>query len=140
MQIHRYPCALVIVGMLVLFLPGCGGGDGDGGPPVGPDLNGAWTGNFYIQNGGGDDNEAVTATIRHIGDAVIIQTSRTGIAANLTGTISADGSLRLTDAFDGEIWTSFYRDATASRVQVADFVRPPEINDPNPIRILDLRR
>ena len=140
MVIRRIPCFLAMLTSLVLIMPGCGGSDGDSAPPVGPNLNGAWTGRFFVMNGGGDDNELVTATIGHNGDAVAIRTSRTGIAANLTGTITPDGSLRLTDAFDGETWTSYFRKATSNRVEIADFVHPPELNDPNPIRILDLRR
>ena len=125
--------------LVSVLAAGCGGGGGGGSDaPVGPDLRGDWIGAYA--NGEGA-SRSLTATIRQDGDAVFLSTSLIGRGARLTGTSTADGSLFLTDAFDGEIWTTYFRPATPARMQIGDFVRPPEPDAPlPPLRIIDLRR
>ena len=120
-----------------LLMSGCGGGGGSSDPPVGPDLRGEWVGVFL----GNGPRQALTATILQDGDAIMIRTSLTGIGANLSGTSSTDGSLSLTDAFDGEIWSTFSSKASATRVQIQDFLRSPAPDDPNaPLQTIELTR
>lgn len=105
-----------------------------------PKIAGAWRGTYYTRGYGLEQpGVSISAQIRQDGDAVIINTTLTGVGANLTGTIDSDGDMRLTDAYDGEIWTTHYRPATPSFIQIADFLRPPELGDlETPIQIMDL--
>jgi len=142
---------LFFLGLAVAFsATGCGGGggddDGDRGPPViGPNLNGQnWTG-FYF-NGDSGFMENLTASVTHTSNQVVIVTSKTAPPAQqFTGTINAAGKMDLTDAWDGEQWTTFFGPASNRFIKVADFARPPmdqsiedEINVP--FKILELSR
>lgn len=125
---------------------GGGGGDDDGGPPViGPNLNGSnWRG-FYF-NGESGFMENLTATITHTSNAVVVVTSKTAPPAQqFTGTIDAGGKMELTDAYDGEQWTTFFGNASNRFVKVADFARPPldatlEDEITVPFKIVELSR
>jgi len=137
----RPPVALALVALCIVGLLGCGG-DGDSRePPIGPDLQGTWAG-VYRQTGGGNAMvTALTATIIHDGDAIIIRTSLTGLGARFTGTITEDGELTLLDAFDGEIWTTYYKKATTDDVEIADFLTPPQAGeDLPPLQVISLVR
>ena len=114
--------ALVSVAAL---LEGCGGGGGGGGPSViGPNLNGSWAGDFFITDGSID--RTLTAEIEHSGTNITIRTSRTaGTAVLLTGWIDDEGNMQLTDAFDGETWTTIDGPATTNHVLIEDFVEAP---------------
>lgn len=117
-----------------------GGGGSSRSTPVGPDLQGKWTGEFYIMRAANPRREAITATIKHDGDAIIIKTSKSGVGANLTGTIDADGEIVATDPLDGETWTTILGPATADRVRIADFIWDPLLGAQSPLKVIDLRR
>ena len=83
----------------------------------------------------------LTATIVHDGDAIMIKTSLAGPGARLTGTMTEDGCLSLLDAFDGEIWTTYFEKATTDNVEIADFLTPPNAGeDLPPLQVIDLVR
>lgn len=106
-----------------------------------PRIKGKWSGVYYRSDGGGQS--PVTATITQNREAVTISTSRQGATAGLlTGTIDPSGRMVLTDALDGETWTTYYGPANENYIKVADFVRAPEIDDiePVPLYILELSR
>lgn len=131
----------VLAVLVAAAAAGCTSSDDDPAPPVGPAVGGSWVGH-YFDRGGSRQDTPITATIRQDGDAIMIRTSLVGVGANLTGTIDAAGDMRLTDAFDGEIWTTHYRPATTNFVQIADFLRQPEPEDQGatPIQIIELTR
>lgn len=128
---------LLAVGLLAV---GCDSGGGSGSTPVGPDIRGKWSGSFYSIRLDPPRRQPVTATIQQDGDAVIIKTSRTGTGANLTGTIDAKGNMKLTDAFDGELWTTYYGPATATRVRILDFLYDDDLGGESPLVVLDFKR
>lgn len=115
-------------------------GGGSGTKPVGPDIRGKWSGEFYTIRLEPPRRQTVTAEIRQDGDAVVVKTSRTGTAANLTGTINAAGRMTMTDAADGETWTTYFGPATASRVRLADFLYDDDLGADSPMYVLDLKR
>jgi hypothetical protein len=89
------------------------------------------------------NTESVRATIEVIGDSMIVTTSRPagGTAHRLTGTLRSDGNFRLTDSFDGEIWSSYEGPASPNHVILLDFVNPPSSANPRPnLYKMDLRR
>jgi hypothetical protein len=61
---------------------------------------------------------------------VSIVTSRGGVARRLEGEIDSDGAMLLTDAFDGEIWSTYRRRATSTLIEVNDFLLVEELSDP----------
>ena len=102
------------------------GGNGSINPAVpgtqvtGPNLNGFWRGEFSRDSGG---REAVSATIRHVGDVVVIETSRRpGIAKKFVGTIRSTGRMFMIDQFDSEDWTTLFGPASSNSITLADFV------------------
>lgn len=135
---------LIFIGIGLAGLWGCGSDSGDSGPRViGPKVSGNnWTG-FYFNSANGFQ-VPLTATITHTSNDVVIVTNKIEPPAQmLTGTISTNGTMVLTDAFDGETWTTFFGPATRKFVKVADFSRVPEDreNDINvPIKFVELSR
>ncbi len=122
----RFAAALVASGISFLgLLSGCGGGGGGGASVIGPNLNGDWSGDFYITDGSVD--RLLTAHIDHEGTNITIHTSRTsGTAVLLTGRIDVEGNMVLTDGFDGETWTTIEGPATKNHILIEDFTeRPP---------------
>lgn len=104
-------------------------------------LGGTWTGSASIRGDGSPAGLPVTATVRQNGDAITIRTSLTALGANFSGAIEEDGNLVLTDAFDGETWTTHFQKPTNNHIQIADYVRPPSFEDPDPpTNIIDLMR
>lgn len=98
--------------------------------PIGPDLNGSdWVG-FYKNDSTGE-RVTLTASISHKGESVSITTTKSGIGHRLTGTTDEGGTLDLTDAYDGEEWTSL-RDSTTSSILVGDYTSKPTALDPEP--------
>jgi len=126
--------------LALLISVSCNDSGGDSAPPVGPDIRGHWTGVYYRETGGGEVR--VNAEIEQEGDAVIITTDKpTPPAQRFTGTISNDGDLHLTDAYDGEIWTSHGTPATHDHIRIVDFLWMPSPEDPDPpLQVLDLTR
>lgn len=104
-----------------------GGGSGsDKASPVGADIGGRWSGTYENQETG--EFEQITAKVGQDGDAVTITTSRSGVGANLTGTIDEDGHLDMIDSFDGEEWTS-RQPATSNFLEIEDYTHSPEIGE-----------
>lgn len=139
--------------VLAVALNGCGGGssrsDKASNNPsgataskrlVGPNLNGKWEGTFTVIGDGLNDSTPLTATIRHTGNSVYVKTSLVGIGANLTGTINAVGDMYLTDAYDGETWTTHFGPASSTSVRIADFAEDPSLSDDPAIEVIDLVR
>ncbi|MBU1909175.1 MAG: hypothetical protein KJ726_03930 [Verrucomicrobia bacterium] len=121
-------------------IPGCEGTNDKGPPPVGPDIRGRWSGVYYRTDSSG--RTSLTASIQQEGEAVTITTDKEeGRAGLLTGTIYENGDLDMTDAFDGQEWTSFFGPVTETHILLADYVSTPSPEEPEPpLYILDLTR
>lgn len=132
--------ALPLVAMVALLTACNLGSSSSDRNPIGPDLDGEWSGEFYIMRAQNPRRQAITATIRHEGDAVILKTSKTGIGANLTGTIDEDGNMLMIDALDGEDWTTYFGPATENWLRLADFIWDPLLGAQSPLAVIDLRR
>jgi len=132
----------VAAGLIALW--GCGSDSGDSGPKrIGPNVDGAsWSG-FYFNSASGFQ-ENLTATITHTSnDIVIVTTKMEPPAQRFTGTISTNGTMLLTDSYDGETWTTFFGPATRKFVKIADFARVPEDQEDDinvPIKFVELSR
>jgi hypothetical protein len=107
--------------------------------PVGADIAGEWAG--YYENDETGESEAITATVGQDGDAVTIITSKIGVAHQLSGAISTDASLYMTDAYDGQTWTS-QRAATHNSLELGDYTYTPEGGDAPepPLQFIQLYR
>ena len=140
-----------------VVLQGCNGGNDTGGSNLGRrglsshsssgsnpsllNLNGQWVGSLSVLGDMDPGGTSIRATVNQQGDAITIHTNLTSIGGNLSGTIDADGWIQLTDAFDGETWTTYFLKATGNRIQIADFLRPPSTAEPlPPMNLIDLRR
>jgi hypothetical protein len=104
-------------------------------------LSGSWSGSASVLGDLDPGGTQITATVQQSGDAITIRTSLTTIGANFSGSVDSDGCIRLTDAFDGETWTTHFQKATDNHIQIADFLRPPSSEEPlPPTSVIDLRR
>ena len=112
--------------LMMVLLAGCGGGDGDDGPTF-LDLSGDWSGRYV----GPDGDQDLQATITQEQDALIITTSLQGIGQLFTGNIDTNNEITLTDAYDGEIWTSHGIVATHSFL-VRDYLYDPLLGTNSP--------
>lgn len=115
-----------------LLLCGCGGEDDSApGAAKGPKsglisiAGREWKGVFYATDQAG--RTSLSATITQSGNAITITTNRPagGIGHRFTGTLGADGRMRLTDPHDGEIWSTFFGPATPTYIKLADYERRP---------------
>jgi len=144
LDILKYLFLLIFISIGLIGIWGCGSDGGDSGPEViGPKVAGSnWSG-FYFNSATGFQ-ENLTATITHISNDVVIVTSKVNPPAQrLTGTISTNGTMVLTDASDGETWTTFFGPVTRDFVKVADFSRVPddqEVDINVPIKFVELSR
>lgn len=89
---------------------------------IGPNLNGDdWQGHFKSIQGAYDP---LSAVIQHIGNKVIMQTSRPEgqLAHKFTGIIDATGNIFMIDDSDGEDWTTLYGAVSRDSINMADFV------------------
>lgn len=140
----RFICRFIRGLALIVFLTGCddGGGDNSSGPGTDyPDIAGDWSGTYYQTHRAG--GEALTASIKQSEDAVIIKTSRAdGVGKSFTGSISTDGEMILTDAFDGETWTTYYGPSDSSQITIADYLYPPRAGEAvkPPLQVIRLKR
>lgn len=123
-------------------LGGSGGGSASSSSAEYISISGSWTGIYAIYDGATvSDRQSLTANIDQDEDAVVINTSLPSIGRFFTGSINTDGNMRLTDAFDGELWTTYYGPVTRNSIRIADFVRRPTPSDPNPpIAVIELSR
>ena len=127
---------VVIAAVAAVCLLGCEEDDDDD-KDIGPNVGGKWSGTYYITDG--SENEEITATVKHNGDSVTIKTSREGMGASFSGTIDAEGNMRLTDASDGETWTTDYGPASKNELKIADILLERSLSDP-PMAVIDLTR
>jgi hypothetical protein len=93
-------------------------------PVVGPNLNGAnWGGYLEIKNTQAQGFQNITATIVQNGSAVQITTSSTLMYGRMfNGNIKPNGFMKMYDSVTGEDWTTHYRNATATNVDLYDYV------------------
>lgn len=115
------------------------GGGGDTASPVGPHVGGKWSGEYGNDETG--ESMGLTASIKQDGDALTITTSKSGLGHSFTGTIHEDGYIRVTDAYDGQTWTS-YGQTTANHLMIEDYTHRPTIYDENdpPVQYIILNR
>jgi hypothetical protein len=114
--------------LMLVLLAGCGGGDGDGGgEPTFLDLSGDWSGRYV----GPDGDQDLEATITQEQDALTITTSLEGIGHSFAGSIDTNNEILLTDAFDGETWSSYGIVATNSFL-VRDYLFDPLLGSNSP--------
>lgn len=153
----RVTMAWMAIGIVV---SGCGGSDEDtpsisplgnlpqsGGStnavaatpaPAGPNLAGSWSGLFLDATTGA--RESITATITQSGSEITIDTSLSGLGSYFTGSIQSDGFLWLTDASDGETWTTLSGAATARYLVIQDYVTDPDDPDELVLNTIELSR
>lgn len=133
---------MILTGLVVgLVAAGLGCDDGDSrDTPVGPDLQGEWGGRYFVERSSDSREETITATVSHRGNAIVIKTSKTGAGATFTGTIDADGDMTLTDANDGETWTTYFGPARSNAFRIADFLFDSDLGGSSPLQVIDLRR
>lgn len=104
-------------------------------------LSGSWRGSASVLGDLDSGGVSITAFVQQSGDAITIRTSLSTLGANLSGSIDSDNCIRLTDAYDGEVWTTHFQKATDNHIQIADFLRPPSAEEPDPpTSVIDLRR
>lgn len=128
----------MLAAALIAVVDGCNTGDGGtGGSPgsAGIDLSGTWQGRYVAP----DLEVPLTAKIRQSGDSIIIQTTKEGVGHLLTGVMRADGSLLLTDSFDGETWTS-YGEVSETYVRIRDYLFNAELGSDSPEQDIYLSR
>lgn len=134
--------ALIVPALLALLCACNDGGEDPGGSGVGQSVSGKnWSGFFYATDGSG--RVAVTATITQNKEAITITTSRPSgaIAHLLTGTMKSNGRILVTDAADGELWSTFFGPAHGNYIKLADYeVRPVPGNGKDDFYILELSR
>ena len=145
---RRLSKLLMLIGA-VAFMSSCGGDDDEDssssvqvniGESV-PRISGQWSGSFFQTNASG--SEAITATIRQNRDAIVIETSKAEPPGQrFTGGIDANGDLTMTDASDGETWTTYFGPVTTNFVKIADFISRPDPLSSNspPLVVIELRR
>jgi hypothetical protein len=109
-------------------------------PAAVPRIGGKWTGSFFVTDKAG--STPLKATIRQSNDAIVITTNLAEPPGQMfSGGITTSGKMTLTDAFDGEIWTTFFGPATTDFVKIADFVERPQTNSvAPPLFVIELRR
>ncbi len=93
----------------------CSVGGTPSGSPVGPDLNGSWSGTFTHYTGA---SGGVSATVSHVGSRIIISTN---LGLVLVGGIDSGGGMLLCDS-EREDWTTLYGAATTTSIRLADYV------------------
>lgn len=111
---------------------------------VGVNLQGEWVGQFYIHPEKQPSNRRsilnLFSTITQSGGSVTVRTTKTGVGARQSGTIRSDRHMRMVDAYDGEVWTTFWGPATYGSVRLYDFLLPPVAGGANDLQVIDLRR
>ena len=110
-----------------------------------PDIDGAdWSGYFYVVDKYGNrlsDKSPVTATVYHDGNgrmSIAISTHRCpGRDYFGNGDIDTSGFIHIHDYCDDELWTTYWVNATSTRIQIMDFIDPPYYTKFN---VVDLTR
>lgn len=108
---------------LLLMLWGATGCSEDpNAPPVGPDINGTWSGTYHDPGG---PEIPVSATIVQNGSSLFVETSMPTYGRLLTGSMNADGHAFLEDAYDGETWSTIGGTVTSTHVDFIDYAYGP---------------
>ncbi len=132
---------LLVTSPFLWMLSGTGsdsGSDDDGIDPGIPRVYGSWTGRYYREDSA--YSEPVSAEVRQFADTITIETTKIGVGHLFTGTIRTNGSLHLTDAFDGEFWTTPHGPATPHSIVLCDYLRTPTPGSWDPMQIIELSR
>lgn len=135
-----YIGAVLATVCVIALMSGCDGGGGGSSSPAPVGIEGSWSGSYENEETG--DTASISATVDQDGSSVIIKTSKGGPPGqSFSGSMDGNGNLTMTDAADGEVWTSYYP-ATANRILITDYVYHPEAGETNdvPRKIVDLRR
>lgn len=105
---------------------------------AGVSIAGRWKGTFFdpVAN----TTQGIRANISQDGDQVTIDTTLPDIGSYLTGTIRPNGHIRLTDAWDGETWTTHAGPATPSHMIIQDYVRDPTTGSMDILNTIDFTR
>jgi hypothetical protein len=122
------------------LMSGCDGGGGGSSSQGAVDIAGSWSGSYENEETG--EHVSISATVDQDGSGVVIKTTKGNPPGqSLSGSMDGDANLTMTDAGDGEVWTS-YTPTTASRIVITDFTYQPQARDTNdvPRKIIDLRR
>ncbi len=138
-----YRLAIICTGALAALSSACNdGGEDKGGPGVGQSVAGKnWTGSLYATDG--TNRRALKATITQNRDAIVITTDLpgSGIARRLTGSFDKSGRIRVTDPYDGEIWSTYFGPAHGNYIKLADYTtRPVPGNGNDDFWILEISR
>ena len=144
--LNPYPCLLTFILPCLALFASCNDGKEDKGKPgVGQSVSGKnWSGYLYATDG--SDRTVVKAVISQEGkegEAVVITTDLPAnhIARKLTGTFETSGKMLVTDAFDGEWWSTFFGPAHGNYIKLADYeTRPVPGNGKDDFYILELSR
>ena len=89
-------------------------------PPVGPSIEGSWSGELRLINYG---TEAVTAQITQNGGDIEIETTSTlPYGRYFSGTINKSGYIYVMDADTGQTWTTLEGNASSHHIRLYDYV------------------
>lgn len=127
--------------LLPLALASCGGEDSGSSASLPAIAGKDWVGVWYDTEKSG--RSPFRATIRVDGNAVVLETTRSAgsTARRMTGTLSSSGRLQLTDARDGEVWSTFFGPVSANFIKLADYKERPVVgNGADDFFILELSR
>ena len=128
--LNPYPCLLTFILPCLALFASCNDGKEDKGKPgVGQSVPGKnWSGYLY----------ATDESDRTVVKAVISQEGKEGEAVV---TFETSGKMLVTDAFDGEWWSTFFGPAHGNYIKLADYeTRPVPGNGKDDFYILELSR
>ncbi|MBB5346591.1 hypothetical protein JWG42_01775 [Desulfoprunum benzoelyticum] len=98
-----------------------------------PDINGSdWSGYFYVVDNNGNllsGKSPLTATVYHDGNGGVSIAISTGKCPGRDyygkGDMDTSGFIHIYDYCDDELWTTYWVNATSTRIQIMDFIDPP---------------
>lgn len=135
---------MIIVVSAVIFTAGCELNDDSSSRSsyIGPDLQGRWSGQYYVLDSSNSDLQEITATISHTGNKITLKTSKQEIGNTFEGIIDEEGHIGLTDLYDGEIWTTFFGPAETDHIIIADYLMEYDTTpgSDTPIAVIELWR
>ncbi len=127
--------ATLALGAVVLMGSSSGGSDDSGGsvtpspdpdpiaPPVGPNMNGDWSGFLQLKQRGSEGYQGIVASIVHQGNSIRVSTSSTlDYGRYFNGTISSSGYILMYDSITGEDWTTHKGNASSRQMDMYDYV------------------
>jgi hypothetical protein len=117
-----------------LLWAGCDGDDSNRSS-VGPDISGGWSGRYYYTDGSVD--QSVKASVVVNGGSVFMETNLPDTGRLLTGSMGSDGHLFMTDAHDGETWTTIHGPVSSGHIELLDFAHGAGSST---LRVIELNR